>query len=101
MPYIKQDKRDILEVPLKDLIHEIQGLLKEKPQNAPGILNYCITTLITYVYNKETKYEDIAAVTGMLENVKQEFYRRYAVPYEDEKIKENGDIFMYDYTDPR
>jgi len=29
---------------------------------------------------------------GVLECVKQEFYRRRAVPYEEEKIEENGDI---------
>jgi hypothetical protein len=26
-------------------------------------------------------------------NVKQEFYRRVAMPYEDSKIAENGDVY--------
>jgi hypothetical protein len=34
-------------------------------------------------------------VTGVLENIKQEFYRRIASQYEDKKILENGDIIEY------
>jgi hypothetical protein len=34
-------------------------------------------------------------ITGVVENVKQEFYRRVAVPYEEEKIVQNGDIKEY------
>jgi hypothetical protein len=34
-------------------------------------------------------------LTGVLENIKQEFYRRVAVPYEEEKIVKNGDIREY------
>jgi hypothetical protein len=32
-------------------------------------------------------------MTGVIENVKTEFYRRVAVPYEDKKIADNGDVF--------
>jgi len=31
-----------------------------------------------------TSYAKVAMLTGVLENVKQEFYRRVAVPYEEE-----------------
>jgi len=30
---------------------------------------------------------------GVLENVKQEMYRRLAAPYEDKKAEENGDVY--------
>ena len=43
----------------------------------------------------QTSYSKIAMVTGVLENVKQEFYRRIAASYEDKKIVENGDIKEY------
>jgi hypothetical protein len=33
--------------------------------------------------------------TGVIENVKQEFYRRLASKYEDAKIEQNGDIIEY------
>ena len=30
---------------------------------------------------------------GVFKNIADEFYRRYAVPYEDEKIAEHGDVY--------
>jgi hypothetical protein len=38
-------------------------------------------------------YEGIALVTGVIENVKQELYRRVATPYEDQKMKAHGDVY--------
>jgi hypothetical protein len=43
----------------------------------------------------EVSYSKIAIATGVLENIKQEFYRRVAEKYEDKKIKINGDIQEY------
>ena len=40
-------------------------------------------------------YTKIAMITGVLENIKQEFYRRIAEPYENQKIVQNGDIKEY------
>jgi hypothetical protein len=34
-------------------------------------------------------------ITGVLENIKQEFYRRVAENYENKKIIQNGDIKEY------
>lgn len=39
------------------------------------------------------KYDSLNAVIGVLECAKQEFYRRAAVPYENQKITENGDVY--------
>jgi hypothetical protein len=38
-------------------------------------------------------YQTINDIVGALEGAKLEFYRRVAVPYEDKKIIENGDVF--------
>jgi hypothetical protein len=43
----------------------------------------------------EISYSKIAIMTGILENIKQEFYRRAAAPYEDRKISQNGDVKEY------
>jgi hypothetical protein len=43
--------------------------------------------------NEGLSYKSINDVIGVLECVKQEFYRRIAVPYEDKKIEQNGDIY--------
>ena len=43
----------------------------------------------------KASYSKLAVITGVLENIKQEFYRRVGEPYEDKKIRENGDIREY------
>lgn len=62
------------------------------PRNA-GELNYVISQTIKAYWLEHQKYQAIAEITGALENAKQEFYRRIAIPYEDAKIKENGDVY--------
>jgi hypothetical protein len=86
MPYIKQERRNQIDV-------GYTPLWGSQP-NTAGELNYLITTiLIDYYSNKEGGYAAINDVLGALEGAKLEFYRRIAVPYEDQKIKENGDVY--------
>jgi hypothetical protein len=81
MPYIKQYDRDCL----------ILG--SKRPQTA-GELNFKITRLVTqYLESKGKSYQTLNEITGVLECAKQEFYRRVIAPYEDEKIKQNGDVY--------
>lgn len=82
MPYIKQCCRD-----------EIEGSGHYGMLN-PGELNYKITLLlIDYLNTHDLKYQTINDIMGALEGAKAEFYRRIAAPYEDKKIKENGDVY--------
>lgn len=81
MPYIKKKDRELL------------NYNKRLPINA-GELNYCITQLlIDYIDTKDLCYQNINDVLGVLEGAKLEFYRRVATPYEQQKIKENGDVY--------
>jgi hypothetical protein len=58
-----------------------------------GELNYLITKLgLTYLRKHGTSYNTISDVVKAMECAKLEFYRRVAAPYEDEKIKQNGDV---------
>lgn len=59
-----------------------------------GDINYCVTRIVNGVMG-QPNYPKIAVVTGVLENIKQEFYRRLAAKYEDQKIISNGDIKEY------
>ena len=82
MPYIKKEMRDALQ----------SG--REDPQTA-GDLNYQITELIQdYALAKGLTYQVINDIIGALEGAKLEFYRRVAVPYEDKKIEDNGDVYV-------
>lgn len=59
-----------------------------------GELNYLFTRSITkYLIDKGTSYQTINDCIGALEGCKLEFYRRIVVPYEDKKMKKNGDVF--------
>jgi hypothetical protein len=87
MPYITQEER-----PQYDkVLEELTKLLKEKPpESVDGHLNYVVTKIIKEVY--PLRYYHINKAMGVLECIQYEFYRRVAAPYEDIKIKENGDV---------
>ncbi len=80
MPYIKQDHREDL------------AMGHIRPKDA-GELNFLITVIIKDYYDDKGGYQSINDVVGALEGAKLEFYRRIAAPYEDLKIKENGDVY--------
>lgn len=83
MPYIKQDDRNIvdilLEVPIMDNV---------------GELNYVLTKVIKdYLEQFGKNYQTMNDIVGALDSAKVEFQRRIVAPYEDQKIKENGDVY--------
>lgn len=81
MPYIKKVDRNELAA----------GFIPE----TAGELNYCLTKFIWSYYNdNEPCYQTINDILGALEGAKLEFYRRVAAPYEDQKIEENGDVYV-------
>lgn len=91
MPYISKEDRINLD-PVVDIATRI---LEKKPlEESLGDLNYLFSRIIAGAIGKTT-YRKIAMATGVLENIKQELYRRLATPYEDQKISENGDIREY------
>jgi len=86
-PYIEEAERVRYEQNLMDLVE----LLKELPvEKLDGHLNYLVTSLFKRMY--KPKYFNYNRAMGVLECIKQEFYRRVVGPYEDKKIKENGDV---------
>lgn len=95
MPYIKQGIRDQLDGAIENLAIAIMQCKNDKDQHIiaePGIFNYIISTLL-HVTHGPISYYNINEVMGILECVKQEYYRRVAVPYEDHKVQENGDVY--------
>lgn len=83
MPYIKPEERQ-----------KFTGLreLGQTCQN-PGDLNYVFTRIIVGYLDKQFNYQHINDVIGALECCKLEFYRRRVDPYENDKIRINGDCF--------
>ena len=87
MPYIKPERREKYQAVLGELIGILQSLPVEE---VDGELNYVMTRILKEVY--PLRYFHINKAIGVLECIKQEFYRRVAAPYEDVKIKESGDV---------
>lgn len=83
MPYIDKARR-----------HEINRDIALVSVKGPGELNYLFTLLaLDYIDANGNSYQHINDVIGALEGAKLEFYRRHAAPYEDTKIKQNGDVY--------
>lgn len=80
MPYIKRKIRNFID--------------KYGRMQDAGQLNYALSQVIlAYLENKEESYQTYNDIIGALESLKAEIYRRKIAPYEDKKIRENGDIF--------
>jgi hypothetical protein len=70
--------------------------------NSIGEVNYIITTIMhDYIDQKDLSYTTINELIGVLECAKMELYRRIAVPYENKKIKENGDVLNMSHENLR
>lgn len=89
MPYIPQKDKERFYATLASLYNTIHN-----SGISNGELNYLITTLAQYYLEKHgTSYNTISDVIKAMECAKLEFYRRVVIPYEDQKIKENGDVY--------
>ena len=97
MPYITQEQRDQLDPAIEDLAIELVKIKVNGLAVLPsaGMYNYIITRLLDTGYQNKLfpSYERMNTVVGILECVKQEYYRRVAVPYEEIKKNENGDVY--------
>jgi hypothetical protein len=81
MPYIKQTDRS-------ELTHG------HRPPETAGELNFLLSTLFNdYIDKNGLSYDQVNKLVGVLECTKLELYRRVAVPYENVKLAENGDVY--------
>lgn len=99
MPYINEEERSELDSAIEQLADAIgdNRTNLDNPHdfsNYLGRINYCFTRILMLLL-KEVSYKKIAMATGVLENIKQELYRRVAENYEDKKIAQHGDVREY------
>lgn len=104
MPYIQEKRRDVLDNHINNSAEIIksnigkefnkENISQEELLEICGDINYFVSRLINQI-SGDISYGKICIITGVLENIKQEFYRRIAEPYEDKKIIENGDLIEY------
>jgi hypothetical protein len=95
MPYIKKELRPELD----ELVEELIGYLNYKyilkqeidDKDLASMLTYFIFKVMKHFYEKGRWYQK-ADVAKICNSVVDEFNRRFMHPYEDQKIKENGDV---------
>lgn len=94
VPYIEPGQRPAIDEAVGRLAEAVRSQGADLNARA-GLINYAVTRLLLEILDDEPRlrYHHIALVTGVVENVKQEFYRRLAAPYEDGKSAENGDVY--------
>ena len=89
MPYITKARREaVLRGPT---------LRRDGHMLTPGELNFLISNLLNEYWRapgRPQNYQTINDILGALEGAKAEFYRRVAVPYENAKMAENGDVYL-------
>jgi hypothetical protein len=84
MPYVSQQRRDAM-------THTLEPK-PDTPKNA-GELNYLITMLLIQYWREHGRYQSINDISGACTEALAEFRRRVVGKYEDQKIKENGDVY--------
>ena len=96
MPYIKEDRRLRLDDCIAEMVNCLDGgrYNTDSLEEILGDINYTFSRILTGLMGQPS-YNKIAMITGVLENIKQEYYRRVGVSLEDKKIRENGDIPEY------
>lgn len=89
MPYIKEEDR----VRWKEAgLGELLEYIEYHASPLAGDLNYIITKILLEALGTCPNYARFNEIIGVLECCKLEMYRRRVAPYEDTKIKENGDV---------
>lgn len=87
MPYIPQEARGAITKALQPLIDYFHSAY----HISLGELNFAITRLL--LAQEPQNYKDYNELIGLLECVKQEFYRRAIIPYEEAKKEREGDVY--------
>ena len=84
MPYILKTERVVFDTDIDTIVRHT---------NTPGKLTYVIYKLcVGYLGKNGICYNNFATVSGALVCVGHELYRRVIAPYENKKIKQNGDV---------
>ena len=89
MPYILQQKRDVLDPAIDKLVDAFRELDDET--GFAGNMNYVITRLF-FALCPAPNYQRFNDMVGALECCKLELYRKKVAPYEDMKERENGPV---------
>lgn len=86
MPYIPEEEKTKYEPALSHL----RALITDKTPK--GNLTYLVYAIGLEYFKGRESYTRISTAISSLQDAAEELRRRHLNPYEDEKIKENGDV---------
>lgn len=100
MPYIKSHHRKELDILIDQLT---EGIIRQAGQAGDpgafaGLLNYACTRLALQTVRRQfgpIRYWLIAMITGVFQNIADEFYRRVAAAYEEKQLAQSGDVDLF------
>lgn len=99
MPYVKKEYREKMDPTINALIKELEQLQVDwGPVVTAGNINYAVTRILKHFYgyvdghDVTTNYAKINNAIGVLSCIQQEYYRKVAAPYEEQKEFENGSV---------
>jgi len=92
MPYVDPNVRKQFDPMIESLCNELNRVPLEK---FAGTVNYIISRIVSneVKFAGVVNYNIINEAIGVLECAKLELYRRLAVPFEENAIERNGDIY--------
>ncbi len=95
MPYISEEKREVLDPVIENLLQTFRGLQSDDPSdNTQANMNYVISRLLDRMYT--SNYQEFNNALGMLLATALEYYRRVVAPYENQKCHDEGDVYNVD-----
>ena len=80
-------------IPIEDQCDLIGDFPKRTPDTAGELTFFLTYTINGYIRKHGKKFLTCCIIMGALICTMFEFYRRVVAPYEDTKIKENGDVY--------
>ena len=87
MPYIKKKDRKLYDEKLDGLCSAL-----EAQDYIDGHITYVLFKIMARWFFHNPAYKTIASIRGCLVGTLSELDRRYFFPYEDKKIRKNGDV---------
>lgn len=89
MPYIPEKDRGNYNIYIRNITNIVNRVEKKR-----GHLNYIITKILLDTMPLSC-FDDFLDISVQLRKIEHEIERRLQDPYEDKKIKENGDIWNF------
>lgn len=91
MPYINKSQRQELEKMVDEASAKIKELHASTGNSRGALMNFFVSELMRSVWS-DPRYADMAEARSALQEAHDEYGRRVIAPYEDLKIKQEGDI---------